>query len=59
MIKGIDGVAEVLGGVLLLLVSPESISRAVAALTQHELSEDPRDFIATDLLRAANEISHK
>ncbi len=57
LIKGVDGVAEVLGGVLLLLVSPESIGRTVAALTQHELSEDPRDFIASHLLHAANRVS--
>ena len=50
ILKGFDGVLEVVGGLLLLLVSPSSIGRLVAALTHHELSEDPHDFIATHLL---------
>jgi uncharacterized membrane protein len=44
---------EVVGGVLLLVVSPTTIGQMSRALTQHELSEDPHDFLATHLLHAA------
>jgi uncharacterized membrane protein len=56
--KGIDGLLEVVGGVLLLLlVARAEISGLVHALTQHELSEDPRDLIASRLLRTANSLT--
>ncbi len=54
VLKGLDGVLEVLGGLLLLLVTPATIDRLTKALTQHELSEDPHDFLATHLLHAAS-----
>jgi len=54
ILKGLDGVLEVLGGLIFLVVSPETINRIVAALTQHELSQDPHDFIATRLLNTAH-----
>jgi len=44
----------VIGGLLLLVVSPATIDRLVTSLTQHELSEDPHDFLATHLLRTAH-----
>ena len=49
-LKGLDGVLEVLGGLLLLFLTPQRLNAIVEFLTQHELSEDPRDFIATHLL---------
>jgi uncharacterized membrane protein len=54
ILKGLDGVLEVIGGLLLLVVSPATIDRLVTNLTQHELSEDPHDFLATHLLRTAH-----
>lgn len=56
-LKGIDGVLEVIGGLLLLVVSPATIDRLTRALTQHELSEDPHDFLATHLLHAAGTLT--
>jgi len=53
-LKGLDGVLEVVGGLLLLVVSPATIDQLTRTVTQHELSEDPHDFIATHLLNAAN-----
>ena len=50
VLKGLDGVLEVVGGVLLLVVSPATIFGISKALTQHELSEDPHDFLASHLL---------
>jgi uncharacterized membrane protein len=57
ILKGLDGVLEVVGGLLLLVVSPVSIDQLARALTQHELSEDPHDFLATHLLHAAGSLS--
>jgi uncharacterized membrane protein len=54
ILKGLDGVLEVLGGLLLLVVSPATIDRVVTSLTQHELSEDPHDLLASHLLRTAH-----
>jgi len=54
ILKGLDGVLEVIGGLLLLVVSPATIDRVVTSLTQHELSEDPHDFLATHLLKTAH-----
>lgn len=51
ILKGLDGVLEVIGGLLLLAVTPATIDRMTVRLTQHELSEDPNDFIASHLLR--------
>jgi uncharacterized membrane protein len=53
LLKGLDGVLEVIGGLLLLVVSPATIDRVVTSLTQHELSEDPHDLLATHLLKTA------
>ena len=49
-LKGLDGVLEVIGGVLLLFLTPSRLNAIVEFLTQHELSQDPKDFIATHLL---------
>ena len=57
VLKGVDGLLEVVGGVLLLLVARAEISGLVQALTQHELSEDPRDLIASRLLHTANSLT--
>ena len=54
ILKGLDGLLEVIGGLLLLVVSPATIDRVVTSLTQHELSEDPNDLLATHLLRTAH-----
>ena len=55
--KFVDGVLEIIGGVLLLLVNPDQINHIVRLLTQNELSEDPNDFVATHLFHAANHLS--
>src|SRR2546422_6920113 len=55
--KGLDGVLEIVGGLLLFLVKPETISRIISALTQHELSEDSHDLVARALVWLANQVS--
>lgn len=49
-IKGFDGAMELIGGTLLLVMSPAAINSVATYLTQHELAEDPHDFVATHVL---------
>ena len=55
--KGVDGVLEMVGGVLLFFVNPVQINSFVRTLTQHELSEDPHDLLAGYLRHAAQHFS--
>lgn len=55
--KGIDGALEVLGGSLLFFLSPSQVHGAVRILTQHELSEDPRDVVARYLLHSTTNLA--
>ena len=56
-LKAVDGVLEIVGGILLLLISKETLNQIVAFLTQHELSEDPNDVIANYLVHAVHGLS--
>src|SRR5215475_7900833 len=58
VLKGLDGVLEVIGGILLLFLSPQTIQHLVRVLTAHELSEDPHDLIARYLLHTTAHLSH-
>ncbi|MBX4211874.1 DUF2127 domain-containing protein [Candidatus Pacearchaeota archaeon] len=55
--KGITAVLELIAGTLLLFISQNTITRAVISLTQEEIAEDSRDFIANHLLQAASYLS--
>jgi len=57
LIKGVDGVLETVGGILLLLVSPKALNSLVIFFTAHELSEDPDDWFATSLRHAVLNLS--
>ena len=46
IVKGLNGLAELVGGLLLLFATPGSIHHLVVVLTQGELSEDPDDIVA-------------
>ena len=58
VLKGLDGVLEVIGGILLLFLSPQAIQHLVHVLTAHELSEDPHDMIARYLLHTTAHLHH-
>ena len=58
ILKGIDGALEVVGGLVLLLVSPTTLNHLVRTLVQHELSQDPNDLIARHLLRSTTDLAH-
>lgn len=57
IIKGIDGLLEIFGGFLLLYLNPNRMGRLVTLLTQHELSEDPKDLVANALIRFSHSFS--
>lgn len=53
ILKALDGVLELVGGVLFLVLTPDQIGSVVRLLTTREISEDPHDLIANLLIRAA------
>jgi uncharacterized membrane protein len=55
-IKGIDGILEIVLGVLLIFTN--TISTLILSLVHNELIEDPDDFFATHLRAIANQ-SHE
>jgi uncharacterized membrane protein len=57
VLKGLNGLLELVGGVLLLAVSPATINRIVVSVTQGELSEDPHDVVAHFLRSAAHSLT--
>jgi uncharacterized membrane protein len=57
-VKGIDGLLEATGGVLLWFIKPESLGWTLQQIFQHELSRDPHDFIAAHLLHASEKLAH-
>jgi uncharacterized membrane protein len=56
--KGLDGMLEMLGGILFLAVSRAVLNHIVITLTQHELNEDPGDWFANMARHASNHLSH-
>lgn len=57
ILKAVDGVLEILGGIVLLLVRPDQIHWVLQAITLHELGEDPNDAVATFLLESVQRVS--
>lgn len=57
MLKGLHAVLEIIGGILLVFISPAAITKFVVGITQNELLEDPNDLIANYLLNAAARLS--
>jgi uncharacterized membrane protein len=57
-LKGLDGALETIGGLVLLFVRPATLDHLARGLTQHELSQDPHDFVARHLLRSTGHLTH-
>src|ERR1700738_3244193 len=57
-LKGLDGALEVIGGLVLLFVRPATLQTLARTLTQHELSQDPHDFVARHVLHSAGHLTH-
>lgn len=58
-LKGIDGILELIGGVLLWLVKPPTMSEPLRLALQHELSRDPHDFVAAHLLHITEHLTNQ
>ena len=57
VLKGLDGILEVVGGILLLFLSPHAIEHIARTLTAHELIQDPHDLIARYLLHTTSHLT--
>src|ERR1700746_1671806 len=57
VLKGAIALAEVAAGSLAYLVTPQFVLNLVQTITRTELTEDPRDFVANQLVRAAQDMS--
>jgi len=57
VLKGLDGLLEIAGGVLLLLIKPQYLNQLASTLTQHELSEDPHDFLSSYVLHSTQNLA--
>ena len=57
LLKGLDGILEIAGGIALWVVNPGLIVRVIGLLTQDEIAEDPHDFVANHLRHAASHFS--
>lgn len=57
ILKGLHALIECASGIALYLVSNQTIVHWVQLLTLQELTEDPRDVVATRLLEAAQHLS--
>ncbi|WP_295122239.1 DUF2127 domain-containing protein [uncultured Leifsonia sp.] len=58
LFKGLDGLVEVVGGALLLFVTPAKVQSAAQAATSGELAEDPHDLIANLVLHGVAHLQH-
>jgi len=57
VLKGLHALLECAGSIAIGLIGTNTVSRVVEALTQEELIEDPKDFLATHLLAWAQGFS--
>jgi len=57
IIKGIDGTLELIGGVLVLALSPQAINGTTRFLTQNSLQENPHNFIAVHIVHAGHSLA--
>lgn len=57
LVKGFDGTLELIGGILVLALSPGFIMRATNALVGSELHENPHNFIALHVLHTGQKLA--
>jgi uncharacterized membrane protein len=57
LLKGAHALIECIGGIALYLIGTDTIVTLVNKITQEELIEDPKDFVASHLLSFAQNFS--
>jgi uncharacterized membrane protein len=57
VIKGIDGVLELIGGVLVLVLSPGTILNITNFFTQDALQENPHNILANHIEKAGHHLA--
>lgn len=57
ILKGLHALTEIAGGLVFYVVSAPTMLHWVNLVTQDELTEDPRDFVASHLLSAAQHLT--
>lgn len=57
ILKGFHGILEILGGVLMIFLSPVKLNGLTAFFTKHELLEDPKDIVANYLIALSSHFS--
>ncbi len=57
VLKGLDGLFELIGGIALLFIAPATMQSWARALTAHELAGDPHDVVARHVLHSASQLS--
>ena len=57
LLKCIDGILEIIGGILLVFLDPVTLNKLIVLLTQHELSEDPQDMIVSLMINFSSTFS--
>lgn len=57
LLKGIHAFVEIVGGILIFLITKSYVVGTVLSFTQEELSEDPRDVLSHYLITASSNFS--
>lgn len=57
IIKGIDGLLELIGGIVLASVKSGSMFKIIQTIFQHEIAQDPTDLIANYFIRLSHSLS--
>ena len=57
VLKGLDGLLEITGGIALLFIAPRSLQELARWAVAHDLAGSPHDIIARHLLNSANDLS--
>ena len=57
IIKGIDGTLELIGGALVLALSPSAINGITKFLTENALQQDPDNLIATHIAKFGHHLA--
>jgi len=56
-LKGLDGLLEIIGGILLLVITPDQINHLARWLTEGQLDQNPHDYIANHILKSAHNLT--